>query len=71
MGLLDPSTVIVMAAIMCGAMSIVLYSAHRSFPDEIKGLGHWAGGLLLLKYIVPMRFKCFTPYFTGMISRSG
>lgn len=45
---LDPSTVILMSAVMGGAMSVVLYSAHRSFPEEIKGLDHWAAGLLLL-----------------------
>jgi diguanylate cyclase (GGDEF)-like protein len=33
---------------MAGAMSIVLFAAHRSFPTEIQGLRHWAGGLLLL-----------------------
>jgi len=45
---LDPNTVFVMSNIIGGAMSVVLYSAHRSFPEEIKGLGHWAAGLLLL-----------------------
>lgn len=45
---LDPSTVIFMSAIMGAAMSVVLFSAHRSYPEEIKGLGHWATGLLLL-----------------------
>src|SRR5471030_882413 len=46
--LLDPTTIILMATLMGGAMSIVLFSAHRSFPLEIKGLGHWAGGLVFL-----------------------
>ena len=46
--LLDPATIMVMSALMGGAMGVVLYSAHRSFPSEIKGLAHWAGGLLLL-----------------------
>lgn len=45
---LDPSTIIVMSAVMGAAMSLVLFSAHRSYPEEIKGLGHWATGLLLL-----------------------
>jgi diguanylate cyclase (GGDEF)-like protein len=46
--LLDPTTIILMATLMAGAMSVVLYSAHLSFPKEIKGLKQWAGGLILL-----------------------
>jgi diguanylate cyclase (GGDEF)-like protein len=46
--LLDPSTIILMSTLMGGAMSIVLFAADRSFPAEIRGLGHWAVGLLLL-----------------------
>ncbi len=46
--LLDPATIMVMSSLMGGAMGVVLYSAHRSFPCEIKGLAHWACGLLLL-----------------------
>lgn len=46
--LLDPTTIMVMSVLMGGAMMVVLFSAHRSFPSEIKGLAHWAGGLLLL-----------------------
>ena len=30
---------------MAGAMSIVLFSAYRSFPPEVKGLGQWALGM--------------------------
>jgi len=46
--LLDPATIIIMSTLMAGAMSIVLFAAHRSFPVEIEGLRHWATGLLLL-----------------------
>jgi diguanylate cyclase (GGDEF)-like protein len=46
--LLDPTTIILMSASMAAAMSIVLYSVHRSFPSEIAGLLHWAGALVLL-----------------------
>jgi diguanylate cyclase (GGDEF)-like protein len=46
--LLDPTTIIFMSTLMGGAMSVVLYSAHLSFPKEIKGLNYWAGGLLSL-----------------------
>jgi diguanylate cyclase (GGDEF)-like protein len=46
--LLDPATIIIMSSLMAGAMSIVLFAAHRSFPVEIEGLKYWATGLLLL-----------------------
>lgn len=46
--LLDPTTVIFMATLMAVALSVVLYSAHTSFPDEIQGLREWAAGLILL-----------------------
>ena len=46
--LLDPTTIILMSTLMAGAMSIVLYSAHLSFPSEIKGLNYWAAGLVSL-----------------------
>jgi diguanylate cyclase (GGDEF)-like protein len=45
---LDPATIVFMASLMAGAMSIVLFAAHRSFPTDIQGLRHWAIGLLLL-----------------------
>ncbi len=37
-----------MSTLMAGAMSVVLYSAHSSFPAEIKGLNYWAAGLISL-----------------------
>ncbi|MBA5608483.1 GGDEF domain-containing protein [Duganella sp. FT3S] len=37
-----------MSTVMCGAMSIVLFSAWRSFPAEIGGLREWGMGLLLM-----------------------
>ena len=46
--LLDPTTIILMSTLMAGAMSVVLYSAHLSFPTEIKGLNYWAAGLISL-----------------------
>lgn len=46
--LLDPNTIILMSTLMAGAMSAVLYSAHLSFPKEIKGLNYWAAGLVSL-----------------------
>jgi len=46
--LLDPTTIILMSALMAIAMSVVLFSAYRSYPPEIKGLNYWASSLLLL-----------------------
>ncbi|GJJ05083.1 hypothetical protein RugamoR64_56210 [Duganella rhizosphaerae] len=46
--LLDPTTIILMSTLMAGAMSVVLYTAHLSFPTEIKGLNYWAAGLISL-----------------------
>ncbi|WP_257572869.1 GGDEF domain-containing protein [Janthinobacterium sp. UMAB-56] len=37
-----------MTTLMCGAMSIVMFSVYRSFRREVHGLGHWAAGLMLL-----------------------
>ena len=37
-----------MTTVMCGAMSIVMFSVYRSFRREVDGLGHWSAGLLLL-----------------------
>ncbi|MYM21043.1 diguanylate cyclase [Duganella sp. FT135W] len=37
-----------MATLMACAMSVVLYSAHLSFPKEIQGMREWAAGLLFL-----------------------
>lgn len=45
---LDSATIILMSTLMAGAMSVVLYSAHVSFPAEIKGLNYWAAGLVSL-----------------------
>jgi diguanylate cyclase (GGDEF)-like protein len=42
---LDPATILFMTMAMAAAMSVVLFSAHRSFPTEVSGLGHWAVGL--------------------------
>ena len=45
---LDPRTIMLMTTLMCGAMTIVMFSVYRSFRREVDGLGHWAAGLLLL-----------------------
>ena len=47
---LDPATIVLMSTAMAFAMSVVLYSAHSSFPREIKGLKQWAISLVLLAF---------------------
>ena len=38
--LLDPTTIVLSSTLMAAAMTIVLFSAYRSFPADIRGLGH-------------------------------
>jgi diguanylate cyclase (GGDEF)-like protein len=45
MKLLDPFSLVLMASMMCGVMSAVLFLVRRSFPAEIHGLGHWGAAL--------------------------
>ncbi len=44
----DPRTVILLAGIMSGLMSLVLYSLKRNYPASIKGLSEWSVALLVL-----------------------
>lgn len=46
--LLDPATVILTSTMMAAAMTVVLFSAYRCFPAEVRGLGHQALGMLSL-----------------------
>ena len=48
MSLIDPRTVTLLAGIMSGLMSLVLYSLKRNYPASIKGLREWSAALLLL-----------------------
>ncbi len=48
MNLIDLRTVILLAGVMSGLMSLVLYSLKRSYPASIKGLGIWSAALLVL-----------------------
>ncbi|TWI60881.1 diguanylate cyclase (GGDEF)-like protein [Pseudoduganella lurida] len=47
MKLLDPFSVVLMAALMCAVMSMVLFGARRSFPAELRGIGHWSAAMLV------------------------
>ncbi|WP_158206792.1 GGDEF domain-containing protein [Pseudoduganella flava] len=45
MRLLDPFSVVLMAALMCAVMSAVLFGARRGFPAEVRGISHWGAAL--------------------------
>jgi hypothetical protein len=47
-------------------MSVVLYSAHRSFPKEITGIQQWAGALVLLVRCQRI-FSCAAAYWANVL----
>jgi diguanylate cyclase (GGDEF)-like protein len=48
MNLIDPRTVILLAGVMSGLMSMVLFALKRNYPASVKGLREWAIALLVL-----------------------
>ncbi len=48
MSLIDPRTAMLLAGVMSGLMSLVLYALKRNYPVSIKGLGEWSAALLML-----------------------
>ena len=42
----DPRTAILLAGLMSGLMSLVVFSLRRTYPPSVRGLGWWAMGLL-------------------------
>ncbi len=44
---IDLRTVILLAGFMTALMAVVLFFVTRSFPQRIRGIGHWAGGTLV------------------------
>ncbi|GGX93260.1 diguanylate cyclase [Massilia dura] len=52
MRLLDPFSVVLMAALMCAVMSLVLFGARRSFPAEMRGIGYWSAALAVQVFSV-------------------
>lgn len=45
---LDLWTLLLMSVAMSGGMSMVMYSLHRSFRGEVRGLNRWSLGLLCI-----------------------
>jgi diguanylate cyclase (GGDEF)-like protein len=45
---LDLRTVILMSSVMPGLMALVMFSLGRGFPANIRGVGHWASGALIV-----------------------
>lgn len=54
---IDPRTVILLAGIMGGMMSVVLLFMRRNYPDSIRGLGDWsaAAALIFLSTLLPVQ----------------
>lgn len=48
MSLIDLRTVTLLAGVMSGLMSLVLYSLKRNYPASIQGLREWSAALLVL-----------------------
>ncbi|MFM0023168.1 GGDEF domain-containing protein [Paraburkholderia azotifigens] len=44
----DLRTVILMSSVMPGLMALVMFSLGRGFPANIRGVGHWAWGALVV-----------------------
>ncbi|AXF03719.1 sensor domain-containing diguanylate cyclase [Paraburkholderia hospita] len=44
----DLRTVILMSSVMPGLMALVMFSLGRGFPANIRGVGHWASGALVV-----------------------
>ncbi len=45
---LDIFTLMFMTAFICVGMSIIMFSVHRNFRNEVEGVGHWAWGQLAM-----------------------
>lgn len=45
---LDVFTLMFMTAFICVGMSIIMFSVHRSFRNEVQGVGHWAWSQLAM-----------------------
>jgi diguanylate cyclase (GGDEF)-like protein len=44
----DLRTVLLMSAVMPGLMALVMFSLGRNFPSNIRGVGNWANGALIV-----------------------
>lgn len=51
---LDLRTIVVLSGLMCGLMSVVLFSLWRSYPKSIKGLGEWAAAPVIILLAIPL-----------------
>ena len=45
---IDPRTVVLLAGVMSGFMSVILFALKRHYPPAIKGLGEWAIACLMV-----------------------
>ncbi len=52
---IDPRTIVLLAGALGGLMALVMFFLRRSYPASIRGLGTWAGAMVLL-------------FFTGVVA---
>lgn len=66
--IIDPRTVLLLAGVMGGIMSIVLYFMHRNYPTSIQGLGAWAAApALIFVSLLLLGARGMVPQFLSVI----
>lgn len=69
---LDLYTLLLMSIFMSAGLSIILFSVHGSLRTEVQGIGHWAGGqLLMLAAIVLMALRGLMPELAAALAYNG
>jgi len=69
---IDLRTVILMSSVMPGLMSIVLFTLKRSFPSDIRGVGHWAAGSLIVSLAaLLLAFRGAVPFWLSAVAANG
>ncbi|HXZ10051.1 MAG TPA: diguanylate cyclase [Paraburkholderia sp.] len=61
-----------MSSVMPGLMSIVLFTLNRSFPSDIRGVGHWASGSLIVSLAaLLLAFRGAVPFWLSAVAANG
>jgi diguanylate cyclase (GGDEF)-like protein len=69
MPLFDLRTVILMSSVMPGLMAIALFSLARNFPQNIRGIRHWALGALLVSVsVILLAFRGSVPDWLSIVA---
>jgi len=68
----DLRTVILMSSVMPGLMAIALFSLARSFPQNIRGIRHWASGALVVSIsVILLSFRGTVPGWLSILAANG